>query len=130
MRISQEEWNKRLEEVKLASEECSSIEELTEITDYNTNGINYMLKKFPKDAEQIKENLNRNKERKRKSNIRKPDETTLKKVTALPAGIVEENLAKKEEKIKKEKEPNSKNNTSFVMLDTSISDTEEIFHIL
>lgn len=103
MRISQEEWNKRLEEVKLASEECSSIEELTEITDYNTNGINYMLKKFPKDAEQIKENLNRNKERKRKSNIRKPDETTLKKVTALPAGIVEENLAKKEEKIKKKK---------------------------
>lgn len=132
MRISQEEWNKRLEEVKLASEECSSIEELTEITDYNTNGINYMLKKFPKDAEQIKENLNRNKERKRKteSNIRKPGETTLKKVTALTAGIVEENLAKKEEKIKEEKEPNSKNNTFFVMLDTSISDTEDIFHIL
>ena len=131
MRISQEEWNKRLEEVKLASEECSSIEELTEITDYNTNGINYMLKKFPKDAEQIKENLNRNKERKRKteSKIRKPGETTLKKVNALTAGIVEEKLAKKEEKIKKEKEP-SKNNTYFVMLDTSICDTEDIFHIL
>lgn len=34
MRISQEEWNKRLEEVKLASEDCKTISEIVQITHF------------------------------------------------------------------------------------------------
>lgn len=61
MRLSQEEWNKRLDELKLASEDCKSIREMAEITDLNVNNINAVLRKFPKDAEAIKKNLDSNK---------------------------------------------------------------------
>lgn len=171
MRLSQEEWNKRLEEVKLASEDCKSIKEMAEVTDFNINIINTVLKKFPEDAKQIKENLDSNKKVKKKAKrkIRKPDinkrleqiilasETCdsmsgISKVTGLSKFIVKntlskfpteaekvkENLAKNKEESKAEAEENkAKNRTSnnsndfsFVMLDTSISGTEDIFHIL
>lgn len=74
MRISQEEWNKRLEEVKLASEDCKTISEIVQITDYNRNSIKTLFKKFPEEAKEIQDNLNKNKAVKaKKKKSRKPN---------------------------------------------------------
>ena len=71
MRISQEEWNKRLEEVKLASEDCKTIEEIVGITDYSRYIIKQLFEKFPEEAKEIQANLAKNngktKKKKRRS---------------------------------------------------------------
>lgn len=102
MRISQEEWNKRLEEVKLASEDCKTISEIVQITDYNRNSIKTLFKKFPEEEKMIKENLAKN-----KSN----QNTTFK---------VEKSISKSK----------NDNDFSIVMLDTSVSNLDNIFEIL
>lgn len=72
MRLSHEEWNKRLEEVKLASEDCKTIAEIIQITDYNREVIKTLFKKFPEEANKIKDNLDKNKEMRVKKK-REPD---------------------------------------------------------
>lgn len=130
MRLSQEEWNKRLDELKLASEDCKSIREMAEITDLNVNNINAVLRKFPKDAEAIKKNLDSNKPlkkvTKRKSN--KPDiskrieqillasETcnsmsAISKLTGLSSFIIKSTLNKFPTEAEKVKENLAKNKT-------------------
>ena len=54
MRISQEEWNKRLEEVKTASEVCKSITEISELTFYKRDNIYFLFEKFPEEAKKLR----------------------------------------------------------------------------
>lgn len=72
MKISQEEWNKRLEEVKLASEDCKTIEELVGITDYSRYIIKQLFEKFPDEAKEIQANLAKNNGKTKKKKSRKP----------------------------------------------------------
>lgn len=60
MKVTQEDWKKRLEEVLIASQDCKSVIEIAEITDYSRSLINNLLKKFPKEAELIRQNLQKN----------------------------------------------------------------------
>ena len=73
MRISQEEWNKRLEEVKLASEDCKTIEEIVGITDYSRYIIKQLFEKFPEEAKEIQANLAKNNGKTKKKKRRKPN---------------------------------------------------------
>lgn len=75
MRLSTRRVEQTVSELKLASEDCKSIREMAEITDLNVNNINAVLRKFPKDAETIKKNLDSNKPLKKvtKRKINKPD---------------------------------------------------------
>lgn len=73
MRISQEEWNKRLEEVKLASEDCKTIEEIVGITDYSRYIIKQLFEKFPEEAKKIQDNLAKNNSKTKKKKRRKPN---------------------------------------------------------
>ena len=73
MRISHEEWNKRLEEVKLASEDCKTIEELVGITDYSRYIIKQLFEKFPDEAKEIQANLAKNNGKTKKKKRRKPN---------------------------------------------------------
>ncbi len=73
MRISQEEWNKRLEEVKLASEDCKTIEEIVGITDYSRYIIKQLFEKFPEEAKEIQDNLAKNNSKTKKKKRRKPN---------------------------------------------------------
>ncbi len=76
MRISPEKWNKRLEEVKLASEDCRTIEELIEITDYSRYIIKQLFKKFPEEAKEIQDNLEKNNDKTKKKKSRKINNKT------------------------------------------------------
>lgn len=60
MSLSAKEWNKRLEEVKLASEDCKTIEEIVGITDYSRYIIKQLFEKFPEEAKGIQANLAKN----------------------------------------------------------------------
>lgn len=73
MRISQKEWEKRLEEVKLASEDCKTIKEIIEITDYSRPIIKYIFEKFPEEAKVIRSNLEKNNGKTKKNKNWKPD---------------------------------------------------------
>lgn len=73
MRISQEEWNKRLEEVKLASEDCKTIEEIIQITDYSRYIIKQLFEKFPDEAKKIQTHLAKNNGKTKKKKSRKPN---------------------------------------------------------
>ena len=73
MRISQEEWNKRLEEVKLASEDCKTIEEIVGITDYSRYIIKQLFEKFPEEAKEIQDKLAKNNGKTKKKKSRKPN---------------------------------------------------------
>ena len=60
MKISNEEWNKRLEDVMLASQDCKTVTEIAEITGYSLFIIQSVLKKFPKKAVTIRANMKKN----------------------------------------------------------------------
>lgn len=100
--VSQEEWNKRLETVKLASQDCNTIAEITEITDYSRYILKQLFKRFPDEEKKIKENLAKNKA---------ANKTSCK--------------AEKPKTI-------SQNDDEFsiVMLDTSVNHVNNIFRIL
>lgn len=72
-KVSQEEWNKRLEEVKLASQDCKTIAEIVEITDYSAYIIKKLFEQFPEEAKKIQTNLEKNKGKTKKKKRKKPN---------------------------------------------------------
>lgn len=56
MRLTQEEWQRRREEVLLASKTCRTVDEIIETTQIEKNQIQTLYKKFPEEA--CKENPN------------------------------------------------------------------------
>ena len=71
MKISNEEWRKRLEDVILASQDCKTVTEIAEITDYSLFIIQSVLRKFPKEAVIIRNNMRGNSKLKKHRNTNK-----------------------------------------------------------
>ena len=109
MIISQEEWNKRLEDVKLASQDCKTIEEIVQITDYSRSVINNLFRKFPNETEEVFVNLKNNKEKDKK--VKATKKTKSRKQDYMTTSQKDDDF-------------------SIVMLDTSINLINNIFHIL
>ena len=131
MRISQEEWNKRLEEVKLASEDCKTIEEIIGITDYSRYIIKQLFEKFPEEAKKIQDNLAKNNSKTKKKKRCKPNNkrrltkileasetcrslVELSKITGFSDYIIKNTLSKFPDEEAKVRENLAKNKTSKI----------------
>lgn len=144
MRISQEEWNKRLEEVKLASEDCKTIEELVGITDYSRYIIKQLFEKFPDEAKEIQANLAKNNGKTKKKKRRKPNNkrrltkileasetckslVELSKITGFSDYIIKNTLSKfpdEEAKVRENLAKNKSSQTTTSKVEKSISTSQ------
>lgn len=59
--VAKEDLMKRLEDIRLASEDCKTLAEVTEITGFSNFIINSLFKKFPEEAKEIRAKLEENK---------------------------------------------------------------------
>ncbi len=83
MRLTQEEWQIRREEVLLASKTCRTVDEIIETTQIEKNQIQTLYKKFPEEAEMIKNNLRENKKKIKTKRTTKKKTNSCEKETSI-----------------------------------------------
>ena len=137
--VAKEDLMKRLEDIRLASEDCKTLAEVTEITGFSNFIINSLFKKFPEEAKEIRAKLEKNKGISKSRSKSRHKNTHQNTDTSVKGDVIPE--AESQVEAEEEKKTNitaifAKTDTAksaeskVVMIDTSICHVENLFELL